>query len=129
MIRRAVLDPDEQRPPFYDGMYPETARLTYPCAGCGQMQTRTLYDFLSAADVWKKAQTPATLAALDAYYQLPRRRFGDWEVVVAHGGGSPYFAVLACPHCPAQTLVYAGFGEWQPARYIARLQGVAEWED
>jgi hypothetical protein len=120
-----VLHPDPRRDAFFDGMGEEHARLRFGCAACGADNDAHLLSFVDAAHVWFRGLDDADRQRIVRVFDCPLREFDGKAMVSAHTALSPYFGLRDCAACGCGHLLYVAFGELQPARYQATLQGIA----
>lgn len=120
-----VLHPDPRRDAFFDGMGEEQARLRFGCAACGADNDAHLLSFVDAAHAWFRGLDDADRQRIVRLFDCPLHEFDGKAMVSAHAALSPYFGLRDCAACGCGHLLYVAFGELQPARYQATLQGIA----
>lgn len=120
-----VVSPDARRPAFFDGMDEDQARLAFACAGCGVENSMSLLSFVSRAERWFDALDDVSRLQVVRLFRNPLGESLGKLVVRSHDETSPCFGLVDCSACARTHLVYLSFGEIQPARYQARLHGIA----
>ncbi len=114
--------PSKNAKRFFDGVDTEKADFSFFCGSCQRPIEVDLWDFLSRASDWEEKLSPEVVQTIKREIEFPT----VLEFTKSHEGGQPYLAINACPHCSHSHLVYIGFYEFQPARYVGTLQGVYE---
>ncbi|MFO0635731.1 MAG: GNAT family protein [Nannocystaceae bacterium] len=96
--------------------------IVQPCLGCGaplSLPLRTVLDDRTAV-----RNRDAQRAAIVAAYGWLERRLGDLVGVTTALGLSAYALDVRCDRCGASHLAGFGYGEVQPARYLASFDGL-----
>lgn len=125
-IRKARKNPA----PFHDGMHEEKARLHVTCGECSHDFDENLLSCLAEGEKWFRS-------LMERDQQQVAEQFGyTYEVVgpkaipciSLKNNRRAYLINLSCPVCNTLTLAAVDFYEMQPARYIAKLVGLAQVE-
>lgn len=112
-----LLKPDKNRKKFFDGLELQASSIKFNCPKCGSDVEQDLWVFVSLNGNWQrsgKGKNYGKIFGLDH----------SAEFLKSHDGRQAYIGELQCAECDATYLVYVGFNEAQPCRYIASLQGV-----
>jgi hypothetical protein len=110
-------------PVIYDGfelMPGDEPVIHPPCIACGSPLAVDLAAVLAGrfpADDWALQLAPA--------FRLEVKRWNEIAVVVDARGLTAYTGLTDCDGCGRSHLVCIGYGEWQPARYLATYCGAA----
>jgi hypothetical protein len=108
----------------YDGLglegESEPPVLRPACTACGVAMELALRRVLDGEAVRPSDPDAEELARR---FGLARRE-GAWPRLTTDLGLEPYRVELACSACGAAHLAVVGYGEFQPARWVAVLQGV-----
>jgi hypothetical protein len=57
-------------------------------------------------------------------FALAQKGGGEWATLVTELGLLPHVLDVDCTHCREGHIAIVGYGEVQPARYLALLQGI-----
>lgn len=110
---------------MYDGLGLETEPnppvVDLACSGCGAALALAVARVL-VADPIRSGDPDAD--ALERRFRLDRRGTGEWLALVTRLGLTPYRIDLGCQSCGRRHLAVVGYGEFQPARYLAVFQGL-----
>lgn len=114
--------PNKDRERFFDGIDYERAGFSFFCGSCNNLVVIGLVSFLSDSDQWesnfKEAEVSEIVEVLGlskvlSFYKAPDK-------------SGPYISTTNCKKCGHNHLVYVGFHEFQPSRYVGTLHGVYE---
>lgn len=111
---------------IYDGLGLEdeaVGPVLHPaCSACAEPLTLVVRRVLDLTPL-----RPSDSHAADVAHQfsLVRKGSGEWTTLVTGLGLTPYVVDVDCPGCGEGHRAVVGYGEYQPARYIGVLQGIA----
>lgn len=107
----------------YDGLGLELEAsppvLDLACARCAAAMPLSLRRVLGEP----RAATRIGAGTLAGRFGLVLRGEGEWASLRARLDLTPYALDVECPACGARHVAVIGYGEYQPARYLAVLQG------
>ena len=129
-IGRTYKRPGKHTPSFFDGVDGASASVSFDCGSCRTRINLDLVTFLGAASNWESQFSTAELDELRKKIKFPTREIelpdSTKTLVKSHEGGSPFLSIVECNCCSHKHLIYIGYYEFQPSRYIGTLQGVYE---
>jgi hypothetical protein len=121
-ITEEYLKPDKYRPSFFDGIESGNPYFSFVCGVCSVSNELDLWSFLNKSSNWEKEFNKIELINIMKTLRLPVNSNG--HIKRSHEGGYPYVGICSCINCKKSHLLYIGFYEFQPARYIGTLQGI-----
>lgn len=113
--------------PFHDGMYEESALLEFNCCNCKLPLSGNLLSNISRGNEWFRKTAQSDQVYLSTLFNLKHSVEGHNHIPYARfqNGDIAYFCLLICQNCNSTNIAVIEFYEMQPARYIAKLQGLA----
>ncbi|MCP2067941.1 hypothetical protein [Pseudomonas laurylsulfatiphila] len=108
-------------------MHEESALLEFNCCNCKLLLSENLLSNISRGEKWFRQTLQSDQVYLSKLFNLKHSVEGHNHIPYAHfqNGGIAYFCLLTCQDCNSANIAVIEFYEMQPARYIAKLQGLA----
>ena len=123
-----VIEPDSNRPPFFDGGEGDTSAIAkFPCIACNFDIEVPFWDFLEANHSWARDLPNQHVAELAELFKLRTERVMDSTMFVGHSSRFPVVGSCDCETCGHELYVCLSYNELSPLHYEAALDGVAEW--
>ena len=117
--------------PFHDGMHEESALLEFNCCNCKLPLFGNLLSSISLGEKWFRETAQSDQIYLSKLFNLKHNIEGPNHIPYARfqNGGIAYFCLLTCQGCNSVNISVVEFYEMQPARYIAKLQGLTVFDE
>lgn len=123
-VVRVLRAPSAEQRRFFDGEQDDEGSFLYHCGNCGQEIEHEVWGFVGQTWDWERVFSAEQRTAIIELCQLPTKQWGTLSFLQSHEGAHPCIKAEPCLRCSTPHLLYIGFHEFQPARYIGTLQGV-----
>ncbi|MBT9560783.1 MAG: hypothetical protein IV100_32465 [Myxococcales bacterium] len=98
------------------------------CTSCAATMDLPLSGLLGSFVRWRHVE-PALSERLAAAASLAPSEWTGLPELRTRDGFDPYLARLECPRCGVTHAVVLGYGEFQPARYLATVEAIVATAD
>jgi len=107
-------------------MHEESALLEFNCCNCKLPLSENLLSSISRSKEWFRQAAHSDKVYLSKLFNLKYSIEGHDHIPYARfqNGDIAYFCILICQNCNSTNIAVIEFYEMQPARYIAKLQGL-----